>query len=309
MPSQQRLSFHDQIRNNKIKSVFLIIIIFIFFIVFGYIISLILNPGYFFIIMIVSIIFSLSYVLISYYNSDKIALASVKAKPASHTEHRTFFHAAENMSLASGLPMPKLYVMESSEINAFASGRDPQNAIICVTTGCLKKLNKQELEGVIAHEMSHIANYDIRFMTLTVVLVGMISIIAQLFLRSLWFSSLSGGRGGGNRDARVQIFLILLGVAFAILAPLAAHLVSLAISRKREFTADATGVKFTRYPSGLANALKKIKSEHVSEKERKHRFAKSVAPLFISDPFKRKVSGFFATHPPIDERINRLERM
>ena len=307
MPTQQRLSFQDQIRNNKIKSVFLIIIIFIFFIVFGYVISLILNPGYFFIIMIISIIFSLSYVLISYYKSDKIALASVKAKPASRTDHRTFFHAAENMSLASGLPMPKLYVMESLEINAFASGRNPQNAIICVTTGCLKKLNKQELEGVIAHEMSHIANYDIRFMTLTVVLVGMISIIAQLFLRTLWFSSMTG-HGRGRGDARVQIFLILIGIAFAILAPIAAHLVSLAISRKREFIADATGVKFTRYPPGLANALKKIRHEHISSKE-KHRFAKSVAPLFISDPFKRKVHGLFSTHPDISERINRLERM
>lgn len=302
----ERLSFQDQIRNNKIKSIFLIIIIFIFFIILGYIIALILDPSYFFIIMIIAIIFTLSYTLISYYKSDKIALASVKAKPASRTDHRAFFHAAENMSLASGLPMPRLYVMEGSEINAFASGRDPQHAIICVTTGCLDKLSKQELEGVIAHEMSHIANYDIRFMTLTVVLVGMISIMAQIFLRSLWFSSLSGGRG---RDGRAQAVLIIIGIAFAILAPIAAHLVSLAVSRKREFTADATGVKFTRYPPGLANALKKIKSEHVSEKERKHRVAKAMAPMFLSDPFKRKVKGLFATHPPIDERIKRLERM
>jgi heat shock protein HtpX len=287
------------------KSGVLIAIIMIFFIILGYIISLILDPSYFFIIMIFAIIFSLLYTLISYYNSDKIALASVKAKPASKTEHREFYNAAENMSLASGMPMPRLFVMESQEINAFASGRNPQNSVICMTTGALKKLNKQELEGVIAHEMSHIANFDIRFMTLTVVLVGMISIIAQIFLRSLWFSNI-GGRG---RDGRVQIALILLGVLFAILAPLVANLVSFAISRKREFTADATGVMFTRYPPGLANALKKIKSEHVSENERKHRVAKAVAPLFISDPFKRKISGLFATHPPIDERIRRLERM
>ncbi len=257
--------------------------------------------------MILATIFSLSYILISYYNSDKIALASVRARPASRTEHREFFHAAENMSLASGLPMPKIYVMESEEINAFASGRNPENAVICVTSGALKKLNKQELEGVIAHEMSHIANYDIRFMTLTVVLVGMISIIAEIFLRSLWYSNVGYGRGG--RNGRVQIFLILLGIIFAILAPLFANLVSFAISRKREFTADATGVKFTRYPPGLANALKKIKNEHVSERERKHRVAKAVAPLFISDPFKRKISGLFATHPSVDERIRRLERM
>ena len=300
----QKISFRDEIKRNKIKSVILISIIFIFFIFLGYIIALVLNPSYFFIIMIVSIIFSLSYVLISYYNSDKIAIASVRAKPASRTNHSKFFHAAENMALASGLPMPRLFVMDSYEINAFASGRDPKNSVICVTTGALEKLNKQELEGVIAHEMSHIANYDIRFMTLATVLIGMISIAAQIFLRSLWFSSM----GGKGRDGRVQVLLIVLGIVFAILAPIAAHLVSFAISRKREFVADATGVQLTRYPTGLASALRKIKHEHVSKKE-KHKYSKAVAPLFISDPFKKKVRGLFSTHPDIDERIKRLERM
>jgi len=300
----ERLSFDDQIQKNKIKSFVLIIVIFTFFVVFGYVISMILDPSYFFIVMIFSIIFSLTYVLVGYYNSDKISLASVRAKPASQTEHRAFYHAAESMSIASGLPMPRLYIMESEEINAFASGRDPKNAVICITTGALKKLGKQELEGVIAHEMSHIANYDIRFMTVTTVLIGMVSIIAEMFLRSLWFSN-----GSNDRDGRVQIFLILLGIVFAILAPIAAQLVSLSISRKREYLADATGVKFTRYPAGLASALKKIKNEHVSDRERRHRVSKAMAPLFISDPFKRKISGLFATHPPLDERIKRLERM
>jgi len=300
----QRISFHDEIQKNKVKSILLIVIIFIFFIILGYVISLVLDPSYFFVIMVFAIIFSLIYVLIGYYNSDKIALASVKAKPASRTEHRMLYHAAEGMSIASGLPMPKLYVMESEEINAFASGRNPKNAVMCFTTGALKKLNKQELEGVVAHEMSHIANYDIRFMTLTAVLIGMVSIIAQMFLRSLWFTNV-----GKDRDGRAQIALILIGILFAILAPIAAQLVSFAISRKREYGADATGVKFTRYPPGLANALKKIKNEHVPEKERKHRVAKAMAPLFISDPFKRKVQGLFSTHPPIDNRIKKLEAM
>jgi heat shock protein HtpX len=303
---ETRLSFEDQIQKNKLKSLGLIVIIFIFFLILGWIIALILDPSYFFIIMIFSTIFSIGYILVSFYNSDKIALASVNAKPASQTHHRELFHAAENMSLASGLPMPRLFVMESDEINAFASGRDPEHAVMCFTTGALNKLEKQELEGVVAHEMAHIANYDIRFMTLTAVMVGMISIIAQIFLRSLWFSNVSDGRG--NRDGRLQLFLIILGVLFAILAPLVANLVSLAISRKREFTADATGVKFTRYPRGLASALKKIKHEHVSDRDKKH-YAKAVAPLFISDPFKKKVQGLFSTHPPIDERISRLERM
>ena len=254
--------------------------------------------------MIFSIIFSLSYILISYYNSDKIAITSVRAKPASRTEHRMFYHAVESMSIASGLPMPKLYVMESEEINAFASGRNPKNAVICFTTGALKKLDKQELEGVVAHEMSHIANYDIRFMTLTAVLIGMVSIIAEIFLRSLWFSN-----AGSDRDGKAQIVLILLGIFFAILAPIAAQLVSLSISRKREYMADATGVKFTRFPQGLADALKKIKGEHVSERDRKHTAPKAMAPLFISDPFKRKIQGLFSTHPDINDRIKRLESM
>jgi heat shock protein HtpX len=301
----ERISFHDQIRNNKIKSFLLIVVIFVFFIILGALISLALDPGYFFIIMIIATIFSLVYVLVSYYNSDRIALASVNAKPASRTEHKVFYNAAENMSIASGLPMPKLFVMNSEQINAFASGRNPENAVMCVTTGALAKLNKQELEGVIAHEMSHIANYDIRFMTAAAVLVGLISIIAQMFLRNLWFA----GRGGDDRkDGRVQLLLMILAVVFAVLAPIAANLASLAISRKREFGADATAVKFTRYPPGLRDALRKIKGESSSEQDKK-KYPKAVAPLFMADPYKKKIESLFSTHPPIDERIRRLEKM
>lgn len=295
-----RVHFQDEINRNKLKSFLLIIIIFIFFVALGYAISFAFDPNYFFLIMIASIIFSMLYVLISYYNSHKIAIAATGAKPASREHHRTFYHAAENMAIASGLPKPKLYVMESEEINAFASGRDPRHAVICVTTGALKKLTKQELEGVIAHEMSHIANFDVRFMTLTAVLVGMIAIISQIFLRSLWFNS-------GGRDNKNAVFLII-AIAMAVLAPIAAQMVSLAISRKREFAADATGVKLTRYPPGLRSALQKIKHEHISPKDKK-RYSPALAPLFISDPFKKKISGLFATHPPIDTRIARLNKM
>lgn len=298
----ERLHFEDQISRNKAKSVILMIIIFIFFVILGYFISYILDPSYFFIIMILSIIISMLYILISYYNSDKIALASVNAKPASSTQHRMLFHAVENMALSSGLPMPRIYVMESEQINAFASGRDPRHAVICVTTGALQKLKKEELEGVIAHEMAHIANFDIRFMTLVAVMVGMISIAAEIFLRSLWFR-------GGDRENKGSAILMIIGILFVILAPLVAQLVSLAISRKREFTADATGVKFTRYPKGLANALKSIKNDNISENDKK-RYAKAMAPLFISNPFSRKsLSNIFSTHPPVDERIRRLELM
>lgn len=298
-----RIHFDDEIARNKRKSWFLIFSIFIFFLILGYVISQIYNPAAFFTIMIISIIFSLLYIVISYYNSDKIALASVEAQPASQTAHRALFNATESMSLASGLPMPRLYVMKSEQINAFASGRSPKHAVICVTSGCLQKLNKQEIEGVIAHEMSHIANYDIRFMTLTAVLVGMISIIAEIFLRSLWFSGNNDNKGKGGA------MLIILGIVLAILAPIVAQLVSLAISRKREFTADATGVKFTRYPSGLISALRKIGKENIS-KEDSHHYAKAMAPLFISNPFSRKnLSNLLSTHPPLEERIKKLESM
>jgi len=299
----ERLNFQDEIAKNKVKSVILMMLIGVFIIVLGFVISLFLDPALFFIIMIISIIISILYLVISYYNSDKIALASVRARPASQSMHRQLIHSVENMSIASGLPMPRVYVMESEQINAFASGRNPEHAVICVTTGALSKLSKQELEGVIAHEMAHIANFDIRFMTLAAVMVGIVSIAAEIFLRSLWFS------GNNNRDSRGGAILMILGLVFAILAPIAAQLVSLAISRKREFTADATGVKFTRYPRGLADALKKIRNEHISEKD-KHNYAKAMAPLFISNPFSaKKISGLFSTHPDVNERIKRLEAM
>ena len=294
---KERLSFHDQIQRNKLKSIALIAVILLVFILLGYLISLAVHPTYFFAIMILAIIFSILYTVIGYYNSDKIALASVRAKPASQIEHRMLIHSVESMAIASGLPMPKVYIMESDQINAFASGRDPQHAVICVTTGMLNKLNKQELEGVIAHEMSHI-----RFMTLTAILVGMIAIIAQIFLRSMSFSN------GGKRNAKVQFTIIIMAILAAVLAPIVANLVSFAISRKREFTADATAVKFTRYSAGLKSALQKIKGEHPSDEDKK-RYPSSVAPLFISDPFKKKLQGLFSTHPPIEERIRRLSVM
>ncbi len=300
----ERISFRDEINKNKLKSFILMAFIIVILIALGFVVSMLFDPSYFFFIMVLSIIISLSYTLISYYNADKIALASVNAKQASSIHHRQLISSVENMSLASGLPMPRVYVMNSPQINAFASGRNPKNAVICVTTGALEKLNKQELEGVIAHEMSHIANYDIRFMTFTAIAIGMIAIIAEIFLRSLWL----GGNNSNNKDGRVQVFLIVLGIALSILAPLLSNLVSLAISRRREYNADATGVKLTRYPPGLAAALKKIKNEHIS-KEDKHRFPKAVAPLFIGDPYKRKFTSLFSSHPPIDDRISKLERM
>src|SRR3989344_2428650 len=183
----ERIDFRDQISGNKTKSFFLILIVIIFIVALGYVISRAFDPGYFFVIMIFAIIFSIFYVVISYYNSHKIAIASVGAKPASREKHKVFFDLVEGLCIASGLPMPKLYVMPSQQINAFASGRDPKHAVICVTEGALERLDRRELEGVLAHELSHIGSYDIRYITLVTVMVGMVAIISELFLRSLWF--------------------------------------------------------------------------------------------------------------------------
>ena len=305
-----RISFHDQISRNKWKSFFLMMGILIVFIALAYAITFAMGPDYFFIIMIFAIIFSISYILVGFYKSDKIALKSVNAKPAPHSKYPTYNNVVESLCIASGLPKPKLYVMEDSQINAFASGRDPKHAVICVTTGTLNKLDKHELEGVIGHELSHIANYDIRFMTLTAVLVGMIAIISQIFLRSLFFRSIGGG--GRDRDNKGQAIFMIIGIIMAILAPIVVHLVQLSISRKREFTADASAVKFIRTPTGLINALKKIDAEHPDQRqqeETKKKINKAVAPLFISNPFKGKMQNLTSTHPPLKKRIETLERM
>ncbi|MFZ5955186.1 MAG: M48 family metallopeptidase [Nanoarchaeota archaeon] len=301
MEKTNRLSFYDEIRKNKIYSGLLMFIVFIILLSLGFLISVIIGGDLFWIVLIISIFISISYILIGYYRSDKIALASVKAKPASQSIHREFYNIVEGLTLASGLPMPKLYIMEDNSINAFASGRDPKHAVICVTTGALQQLNKQELEGVLAHELSHIANYDIRFMTLTAVLVGMIAIMSEIFLRSLWLGGISrrDDREGGN------IILIIIGIALAIIAPFIVSLVQLAISRKREFTADANAVKFVRSPTGLIGALQKIKV--ISERGIGMKVSGAVSPLFISTP--AKVKELFSTHPPLDERIARLRRM
>ncbi len=299
MDKHTRIDFRDQISRNKRKSFFLIVSIFLVFLLFGYVISKAFDPGYFFFIMIISIIFSISYILISYYNSHKIAIASVNAKKADRQKYRDYYSLVEGLTLASGLPMPELYVMPSNQINAFASGRDPKNSVVCVTEGALSKLDKRELEGVLAHELGHIGNYDIRYMTLVAVMVGMIAIISEIFLRSLWF------RGGGNSDDnKAGAIFMLIGILLAIFAPIFVYFVQLSISRKHEYSADATAVKFTRYPAGLINALKKIKSDYGLE-SREKKVSKAIAPLFFANPFK----DLGSTHPPIEKRINALEKM
>jgi heat shock protein HtpX len=297
MESERRIDFRDAISRNKLKSFFLMFIVFSVIVLLGYVISLAYTPELFFSIMILSIIISISYILISYYNSDKIALASVGAREIKHEgEYKQYYDLVEGLTLASGLPMPKLYVMKSEQINAFASGRNPEHSVVCVTEGALKKLDKKELEGVLAHELGHVGSYDIRYMTLVAVMVGMISIVSEIFLRSLWFR----GNNNDRKDNGNAIFVII-GIILAILAPIVVYFVQLAISRKREFSADASAVKFTRYPPGLIGALKKIKQENQPEKK----INKAVASLFFADPFRELAS----THPLIEKRIAVLEKM
>lgn len=301
-----RISFHDQISKNKRNSAFLIFIVMLILLTLGYVIGLVLGQDYFIFVMFFTIIFTLTYVLVGYYASDKITIASVGGKEASIHEYKQYHDIVEGLCLASGLPKPKLCIMEDDDINAFASGRDPQHAVICVTTAALEKLNKQELEGVLAHELSHVGNYDIRYMTLTAVLVGMIAMISHIFLRSLFWGAGSRRTGKNNGDA--QIIFIAIGIVLAILAPIFASLVQLAISRKREYAADASAVKFIRSPTGLISALEKLK---LNPSTPHAKITKAVAPLFISDPFEhnRRSDSWLLTHPALDNRIRVLKRM
>ncbi len=298
MEKYYRIDFRDQIATNKRKSFFLILSVFVVLVLLGYIISMAFDPGYTFFIMIIAIIFSLSYTLISYYNSHKISVMSVGAKKADRIKYKDYYNLVEGLTLASGLPMPELYIMPSNQINAFASGRDPKHSVVCVTEGALAKLDRRELEAVLAHELGHIGNYDIRYMTLVAVMVGMVAIISELFLRSLWLKG-----GDGDRGKAGLVFLII-GIVLAILAPIVVQLVQLSISRKHEYSADATAVKFTRYPQGLIGALKKIRQDYQFE-SREKKVSKAIAPLFFASPFKNLTSS----HPPIEKRIAALERM
>lgn len=254
-------------------------------------------------ILVIAVIIATVQALVSYYYSDKISLAVSGAKEAPRQEPFLEFHrVVENLSITAGLPKPKVYIINDPSPNAFATGRDPDHACLAVTTGLLAMMNKNELEGVIAHELSHVGNYDIRLMTIVVVLVGVVALISDFALRWMWFG---GGRRDSNESGQGQLILLIVAIAFAILAPLAAALIQLSISRKREYLADASGALLTRYPEGLADALEKI-SKFDRPLQRANR---ATAHLYIADPFKKKVSGLFMTHPPVEDRIKKLRAM
>jgi len=246
--------------------------------------------------VVVAVVFSLFMNFFSYWYSDKIVLKMAGATPANHEENKELYHIVENLSITAGLPMPKIYIINEMSPNAFATGRDKEHAVVAVTTGLMQTLNKQELEGVIAHELSHIGNRDILISTIVVVLVGFVAILSDFFLRSRMF-------GRGDRDNKAGGVLIIVGIALAILAPIATRLIHLAISRKREFLADASGALLTRYPEGLASALEKISKSAVPMQ----RASQATAHLYIANPFSgQKISKLFSTHPPVGERVAAL---
>jgi heat shock protein HtpX len=245
----------------------------------------------------------------SYYYSDKIVLATSGAKPIQKSDNPELFRIVENLCIGDGLPMPKIYIINDASPNAFATGRDPQHAIVCVTSGILPLLDKSELEGVIAHELSHIKNFDIRLMGIVAVLVGFIAILANLFTNQLMWGGFGRDREDRNSGNLQAVFLII-GIVLAILSPIVATLIQLAVSRKRELLADASGVLLTRYPEALASALEKLSNDPNSLKTASN----ATAHLFIINPFKGKntkqmFSSLFDTHPPIAERIKILRSM
>lgn len=292
---------YKEIDSNKRRTILLIGVFLLFVIGLGYLLSWYFDNQF---ILVIAVVIAVTQALVSYYYSDSITLAISRAKEVPRKEPFLALHrVVENLSLTAGLAKPRIYIIEDSAPNAFATGRDPKHAAIAVTSGILEKLNKTELEGVIAHELSHVGNYDIRLMTIIVVLVGVVALMSDFFLRWTWF----GGRRRDSSDGggQIQLILFIVAIVLAILAPLAATLIQLAISRKREFLADASGALLTRYPEGLANALEKISQDN----EPLEAANRATAHLYIADPFKKKVSSLFMTHPPVQERIKRLRAM
>jgi len=252
------------------------------------------------IILYIAVIFAALMNFFSYWYSDKIVIKMTGARPASRQEFFDLWNAVENLSITAGLPMPKIYVVDDPAPNAFATGRDEKHAVVAATTGLLQILDKTELEGVVAHELSHIGNRDMLVSTVAVVLVGFVTILSDIFLRSRLYG-FSGGRG---RDNRAGGILLIIGLVLAILAPIGASLIRLAISRKREFLADASGALLTRYPEGLASALRKISERGAPLR----RASNATAHLFIANPFGGRggLTKLFMTHPPVEDRIKAL---
>jgi heat shock protein HtpX len=299
---------YEQISRNKWKSAALVVFFMAFIFLLTWFFEYVTGWGEGGLVLAVVVAMGLA--AVGYYASDKIVLGISRARPVTKDEFPYLYNVVEGLAIAAGVPAPKCYVIEDTAPNAFAAGRKPETAAICVTTGLLEKLNRVELEGVVAHEMSHIKNYDVRLQTVVVVMAGVVALLSDWMLRSFFW-------GGGRRRGRskggpggAEGVLVLVGLALAILSPFIATIIQLAVSRKREFLADASGAMLTRYPAGLASALRKISADT----EPLEAANKATAHLYIVNPLKNLKGGgginrLFSTHPPIEERIAALEKM
>ncbi|MDP2864346.1 MAG: M48 family metallopeptidase [bacterium] len=296
------MTLYTQAESNIRKTWLLLIAFLIFIIALGWLFSYLLDNSIF---LILAVIIALLQSFFAYWYSDKIVLAMTKAKPIEKKDNPELYRIVENLCIAAGLPLPRIYIIAEQQPNAFATGRNAEHAVVAVTQGLLEKLERPELEGVIAHELSHIGNKDMLLGTVIVILIGIVALISNWFLRiSFW-----GGTRRDSRDSSGPI-LMILGIIAAILAPIAAILIQLAVSRKREFLADASGALLTRYPEGLAKALEKISADPNPMRIANN----STAHLFIASPFRGKQSKswftkLFMTHPPVEERISALREM
>lgn len=298
------MSIYSQIDSNKQKT-WLIMLLFVAFIstvayVFGK------ASGYGVSLAALALIISGFMSLVSYYFSDSMVLAISGAKGVEEKDDPELYHVVENLAIAAGIPKPKIYLINERSPNAFATGRDPKHGVVCITAGLREKLTRTELEGVIAHEMSHIGNFDTRLMAIVTILVGLVALLADWFMRSLWWS----GSRRSDENSKAEGIFMLVGIVLAIFSPLIATLIQLSISRRREFLADANGAYITRYPEGLARALEKI----AADKQPAAFANNATAHLYIENPFKGKdakswFAGLFDTHPPIEERIKILRSM
>jgi heat shock protein HtpX len=295
---------YEQIASNKRRSFLLVFFFLCFIFLLAWVFEQLIGMGVGGLILAIIIAVAISFG--SYYASDKIVLGISRARPVRKEEFPYLHNVVEGLAIAAGVPAPRCYVIDDTAPNAFATGRNPQNSVICVTTGLVEKMNRVELEGVIGHEMSHIKNYDVLVQTLTVVMVGIIALLSDWILRTfLW----GGGRRKSGRDkSGVAAVIIVFGLLLAALSPLISQLIRLAISRRREFLADASSAMLTRYPAGLASALRKI----AADTEPLEAANKATAHLYIANPLKDikgRVNKLFSTHPPIEERIAALEKM
>lgn len=299
------MTIQSAIQSNVTKTYVIMVAFVAFVIAVAYVLGQALGYGNSF--MWFAVLFSVVSSFASYYWGDSLVLAMSQARPADRNRDFDFFTVAENLAIAGGIPKPRLYVIDDTAMNAFATGRDPHHAVVVATSGILERLDRRELEGVIAHELSHIKNFDTRLMAVVAVLVGTVAYLADMFLRTLWWG---GGRRNRDNDNQIGSIMLLLGIVLAILSPILATLIQLAASRNREYLADAAGAKLTRYPEGLARALEKLSQD----KEVLEAASNATAHLYIVNPFKGKefgawFAGLFNTHPPLADRIKRLRAL